>query len=178
MEKVKSLIMRTVKRIIKIHEIDNYRISCLFNNGESRIIDFKELFNKWKITSEDIEFPIANSIREFRKVELIDGTLSWDNIKTESTNDRGETVFYDYQLDPIVLYENSQLDETRHIEIGLLIKQTRNDLGLTQEQLAAKSGTTKHYISRVENNRTGIELSTLKKIIEGGLGRRMKISIQ
>ena len=150
----------------------------MFNNGESRIIDFKELFEKWKITSTDVEFPIANSIKEFRKVDLIDGTLSWDNIKTESTNDKGETVFYDYQLDPIVLYENSQLDETRQIEIGRLIKQTRHDLGLTQEELAAKSGTTKHYISRVENNRTGIELSTLKKIIEGGLGRRMKISIQ
>lgn len=170
--------MRTVKRIIKIHEVNNYQISCLFNNGESRIIDFQELFKKWKITSKDVEFPIANSIKEFKKVELVDGTLSWDNIKTESTNDKGQTVFYDYQLDPIVLYENSKLDESRQVEIGLLIKQTRNDLGLTQEELAAKSGTTKHYISRVENNRTGIELSTLKKIIEGGLGRRMKISIQ
>jgi DNA-binding XRE family transcriptional regulator len=170
--------MRTVKRIIKIHEIKNYRISCLFNNGESRIIDFKELFKKWKVTSKDVEFPIANSIKEFKKVKLVDGTLSWDNIKTESTDDKDQTVFYDYQLDPIVLYENSQLDESRQVEIGLLIKQTRNDLGLTQQELAAKSGTTKHYISRVENNRTGIELSTLKKIIEGGLGRRMKISIQ
>jgi DNA-binding XRE family transcriptional regulator len=169
--------MRTVKRIIKIHEINDFQISCLFNNGESRIIDFKDLFKKWKITSGDIEFPLSNSITEFKEVKLVDGAFSWDNVRIESTNDNGENVFYDYQLDPIVLYENSQLDETRQIEIGLLIKQTRHDLGLTQEELAAKSGTTKHYISRVENNRTGIELSTLKKIIEGGLGRRMKISI-
>jgi DNA-binding XRE family transcriptional regulator len=170
--------MRTVKRIIKIHEINNYQISCLFNNGESRIIDFEELFKRWKITTKDVEFPIANSIKEFKTVKLVDGTLSWDNIKIESTDDQGHTVFYDYQLDPIVLYENSKLDESRQIEIGLLIKQTRHEMGLTQQELAAKSGTTKHYISRVENNRTGIELSTLKKIIEGGLGRRMKISIQ
>ncbi len=170
--------MRTVKRIIKIHDIDNFKISCLFNNGESRIIDFKELFAKWNITSKDVEYPIANSTKEFNKVKLVDGTLSWDNIRIESSNDKGEKVLYDYQLDPIVLYENSYLDETRLLEIGLLIKQTRHDLGLTQEELANKSGTTKHYISRVENNRTGIELSTLKKIIEGGLGRRMKISIQ
>jgi transcriptional regulator with XRE-family HTH domain len=60
----------------------------------------------------------------------------------------------------------------------MLIKKTRTELGLTQEELAERSGTTKHYISRVENNRTGIEVSTLKKIIEGGLGRRMKITIQ
>lgn len=120
---------------------------------------------------------IANSHEEFRKVKLVDGTLSWENVKVESKNDQGEQVFYDYQLDPIVLYENSQIDETRQVEIGLLIKQSRHDLGLTQEELANRSGTTKHYISRVENNRTGIELSTLKKIIEGGLGRRMNISI-
>ena len=169
--------MRTVKRIIKIHEIADYQLSCLFNNGESRIIDFQKLFAKWKVTENDIEFPIANSVEEFGEVELVDGTLSWKNIQIESTNDKGEMVFYDYQLDPIVLYENSQIDETRQVEIGLLIKQSRHDMGLTQEELANRSGTTKHYISRVENNRTGIELSTLKKIVEGGLGRRMNISI-
>ena len=170
--------MRTVKRIIKIHEIEGFQISCLFNNGESRIIDFEELFNKWKISEKDIEYPIASSQEEFRKVKLVDGTLSWENVRIESKNDLGEQVFYDYQLDPIVLYENSKIDETRQIKIGLLIKQSRHDLGLTQEELANRSGTTKHYISRVENNRTGIELSTLKKIIEGGLGRRINISIQ
>lgn len=170
--------MRAVKRIIKIHKIDNFQITCLFNNGESRVIDFEKLFSKWKVSPKNIEFLIANSLEEFKKVKLIEGTLSWDNIKIESTNDKGQKVFYDFQLDPIVLYENSELDETRQIEIGMLIKQARHDLGLTQEELANKSGTTKHYISRLENNRTGIELSTLKKIIEGGLGRRMKISIQ
>lgn len=170
--------MRTVKRIIKILEIDTFHITCLFNNGEARIIDFEKLFAKWKISSKDVEFPIANSLKEFKKVKLIDGTLSWDNIKIESTDDKGQKVWYSYELDPIVLYENSELDETRQIEIGLLIRQTRHDLGLTQEELANKCGTTKHYISRVENNKTGIELATLKKIIEGGLGRRMKISIQ
>ena len=169
--------MRTVKRIVKIHEVDNFRISCLFNNGESRIVDFKVLFKKWNITSKDIDYRISNSLKEFKKVKLVDGTLSWDNVKIESTNEKGETVIYELQLDPIVLYENSIIDETRQVEIGLLIKKSRNDLGLTQEELASKSGTTKHYISRVENNRTGIELSTLKRIIEGGLGRRMKITI-
>lgn len=170
--------MRTVKRIIKIHNVEVFKIYCLFNNGESRIIDFDKLFDQWKISEDDIEYSIATSMEEFKNVKLVDGTLTWENIKIESTNDKGEKVFYEYQIDPIVLYENSELDESRQLEIGLLIKQTRQELGLTQEQLAEKSGTTKHYISRVENNRTGIELSTLKKIIEGGLGRRMKISIQ
>jgi hypothetical protein len=29
--------MRSIKRIVKIHKINGYRVTCLFNNGESRI---------------------------------------------------------------------------------------------------------------------------------------------
>lgn len=169
--------MRTVKRIIKIHRIQEFKIYCLFNNGKSRIIDFKELFNKWKISEGDEEQIIADSAEEFAKVELIEGTLTWNNVKSNGYDESGNTIEFPYQLDPIVLYENSIKDTSREIELGLLIKQTRHDLGLTQEELADKSGTTKHYISRIENNRTGIELSTLKRIIEGGFGKRMQISI-
>lgn len=170
--------MRTIKRIIKIHSVQEFKVCCLFNNGESRIIDFQELFKKWNIKETDIEFPLMNSLEEFSKLELNEGTLTWRNISFESENEQGNAMTLYYDLDPIVLYENSQLDESRELEIGMLIKKTRSELGLTQEELARRSGTTKHYISRVENNKTGLEISTLKKIIEGGLGRRMKISIQ
>lgn len=59
-----------------------------------------------------------------------------------------------------------------------MIKQARKDAGLTQEELAQKSGTSKHYISRLENNKADIELLTLKKIIEAGLGKRLQIAIK
>lgn len=170
--------MRTVKRILKIHEIDGFKVFCLFNNGESRIIDFAKVFDKWKVKKRDLEYPLYNSEEEFGKVELVDGSLAWKNIEIKGRNDAGEEVMYHYDLDPIVLYELSDLDESRQIEIGLMIKQVRNEMGLTQEQLADRSGTSKHHISRLENNRTGIELATLIRIIEGGLGRKMKISIQ
>jgi DNA-binding XRE family transcriptional regulator len=107
----------------------------------------------------------------------MDGTLVWENLTILDVNENGNHIEMPYDIDPIVLYENSEVDESRQIELGMLIKKSRTELGLTQEELARKSGTTKHYISRVENNRTGIEISTLKKIIEGGLGKRMKISI-
>ena len=170
--------MRSVKRIVKIHNVKKYKIFCLFNNGESRVIDFEQLFKKWKTTKKSLHYPIANSLTEFKKVELLDGTLTWKNIIIEGEDEFGNIVNYHYDLDPIVMYEESELDESRQLEIGMLIKKTRNELGLTQEELASKSGTTKHYISKLENNRIGIELSTLKKIIEGGLGKRVKISIQ
>lgn len=170
--------MRSAKRIIKLHMIEGFKVYCLFNNGESRIIDFKVLFKKWKIKKNDLEYPIMNSQNEFKKVKLIEGTLTWQNVEFKTTDENGNELILPLDLDPIVLYENSEFDESRQLQIGMLIKKTRNDLGLTQEELALKSGTTKHYISRIENNKTGIEISTLKKIIEGGLGKRMKISIQ
>lgn len=48
---------------------------------------------------------------------------------------------------------------------------------ITQEELAARSGTSKHYISRLENNKSDIELLTLKKIVEAGLGRQLQVQI-
>jgi DNA-binding XRE family transcriptional regulator len=170
--------MRTVKRILKIHKIDGFKVFCLFNNGESRIIDFSKVFKKWKVKRGDLEYPLYKSEEKLGKVELFDGTLAWKNIEIKGRGDTGNEVIYYYDLDPIVLYEVSELDESRQIEIGLMIKQVRNEMGLTQEQLAEKSGTSKHHISRLENSRTGIELSTLIRIIEGGLGRKMKIIIQ
>ncbi len=170
--------MRTVKRIIRIYKVEGYKIFCLFNNGESRIIDFEQLFRKWNPDKHDDEYKLSESVEEFNKVLLIDGTLSWNNVRTKGIDEEGNEIDYPYQLDPIILYENSEVDPSREVELGMLIKQTRNELGLTQEELADRSGTTKHYISRVENNRTGIELSTLKRIIEGGFGKKLQIKIR
>ena len=55
------------------------------------------------------------------------------------------------------------------------LKQERLN-GLTQEQLAAKIGTKKSYISRIENGKTDVQLSTLFKIFQG-LGKRVSITI-
>ena len=82
-------------------------------------------------------------------------------------------------LDPVVLYDQSASDEhrNRRYYVGELLKSARTQAGLTQEELAYKSGTTKNYISRVENNKSDIELGTLRKIIEIGLGKKLEISI-
>ena len=65
---MKDNIMRTVKRIIKIHKVEGYKIYCLFNNGESRIIDFEKVFKKWNIKKGDPEYSIYKSQKEFSKV--------------------------------------------------------------------------------------------------------------
>jgi len=60
---------------------------------------------------------------------------------------------------------------------GVLIQQTRQQLGMTQEELAIKVGTTKSYISKIENDLKEARISTLQKIVELGFGARLEINI-
>ena len=62
-------------------------------------------------------------------------------------------------------------------KIGVLIYEARLEKGMTQEQLAEKTGTTKSYISKIENNIKEVRLSTLQKIVELGLGGQLHLSI-
>ena len=61
--------------------------------------------------------------------------------------------------------------------IGAILKEERRLAFMTQEQLAEKTGTKKSFISRIENGHSDIQLSTLYKLFELGLGRKVKFSI-
>jgi DNA-binding XRE family transcriptional regulator len=165
-------------RILKIKSIKGFNIYCIFNNGETRVIDFKELFKKWKVTKKDDEYLLLNE-NEFKKVKLRNQTLSWNNVKIELTDINGNKKFHPYELSPEVLYENSKpTNETRHtFSFGSIIKKTRIKKGLTQQDLATLSGTSKTYISRIENDLIEPEFSTLYKIVEIGLGKKLKVEI-
>ncbi len=63
-------------------------------------------------------------------------------------------------------------------KLGALIHEARIEKGLTQEELAEKSGTTKSYISRIENNVKEVRFSTLQKIVELGLGGKLELAIK
>jgi DNA-binding XRE family transcriptional regulator len=65
-----------------------------------------------------------------------------------------------------------------NFKIGALIHDTRIEMGMTQEQLAEKVGTTKSYISKIENNMKEARISTLQKIIELGFGGRLELNIK
>lgn len=62
--------------------------------------------------------------------------------------------------------------------IGALIHDTRIELGMTQEQLAEKVGTTISYISKIENNLKEARISTLQRIIELGFGGRLELKVK
>lgn len=61
--------------------------------------------------------------------------------------------------------------------LGIMLQEMRKEKGLTQEQLAEKCGTTKTYISRIENNASDIRLSTLMRIFREGFGKHLRLSV-
>ncbi len=66
----------------------------------------------------------------------------------------------------------------KDFKMGAMIHEARLQKGLTQQQLADKCGTTKSYISRIENNIKEVRISTLKKIVEIGFGGQLELSIK
>lgn len=62
--------------------------------------------------------------------------------------------------------------------IGEMLKEERQQANLTQEELANKIGAKKSYISRIENGKTDIQISTLYKLFEQGLGKKISIAVE
>jgi DNA-binding XRE family transcriptional regulator len=61
--------------------------------------------------------------------------------------------------------------------IGELLKEERKQAKLTQEELASRIGAKKSYISKIENGKTDIQISTLFKLFEVGLGKQLQIAV-
>lgn len=67
--------------------------------------------------------------------------------------------------------------EGQYFIISEILKDARRKARLTQTQLADKVGTKKSYISRLENGKCDIQLSTLYRIFNKGLNRKISIII-
>lgn len=65
-----------------------------------------------------------------------------------------------------------------NFKLGTLLYEARMEKGMTQAELAEKVGTTKSYISKIENNVKEVRLSTLQKIVQVGLGGHLDLSIK
>lgn len=68
-------------------------------------------------------------------------------------------------------------EKAQYFVISETLKHARQKANLTQEQLAKKVGTKKSYISRLENGKCDIQLSTLYRIFEDGLGKKISLLI-
>jgi ribosome-binding protein aMBF1 (putative translation factor) len=95
-----------------------------------------------------------------------DNTLTLEQFKDKHYGKRGTA-------------KRDELEEGyENFKIGALIHKARIEKGLTQEELAEKVGTTKSYISKIENNVKEVRISTLQKIVEIGLGGQLQLSIK
>lgn len=65
--------------------------------------------------------------------------------------------------------------KSQYFVISEMLKEARKEASMTQEQLAEKVGTKKSYISRLENGKCDIHLSTLYRIFEFGLGKKVNL---
>jgi len=61
-------------------------------------------------------------------------------------------------------------------KIGVMLKQAREESGITQEELAARLHTRKSAISRIENHAEDIKLSTLEKFAHA-LGKHLRLEV-
>ena len=68
---------------------------------------------------------------------------------------------------------NRYEEQSQMFIISEMLKEARKAANLTQEQLAEKTGTKKSYISKIENAKGNIQLSTLIRIFEIGLNKRV-----
>ncbi len=65
----------------------------------------------------------------------------------------------------------------QYFVISEMLKEARREANLTQQELADRVGTKKSYISRLENGNCDIQISTLYRIFEEGLGRKVSVLI-
>ncbi len=61
-------------------------------------------------------------------------------------------------------------------KVGAMLRQAREEAGITQEELARRLKTKKTAISRIENHAEDIKLSTLERVASA-LGKRLHVEI-
>ena len=96
-------------------------------------------------------------------------------MKNIKTLDEIKTQYYGEIGTP----ERDRLEnELEALRIGFKIKSAREQLNLTQEQLADRIEKKRSYISKIENDGENITLRTLYDIVERGLGGHLRISFE
>ena len=62
--------------------------------------------------------------------------------------------------------------------VGEMLRDARRRAAISQDELARRSGTKKSYISRLENGKIDVQISTLFRILENGLGRTVELAFK
>lgn len=169
--------MRPVKRmprILSVKKVEGLMVYAVFNNGETRLIDFEKVFHEIGV---DEKSPAAKLLipTAFKKFIIENNTLSWKGIQQQIPWQGGIRKM-PFEIGADILFKFSQPTlENDRFPIGQLIRKERLAAGLTQDDLAKRSGTTPGYISRIENNKSDIEIHTLQKLVENGFRKKLAV---
>lgn len=94
-------------------------------------------------------------------------------MKNIQTLDQIKTKYYGEVGTP----ERDRIEnELEALRIGFKIRSAREQLNMTQEELADRINKKRTFISRIENDGENITLRTLFDIVERGFGGRLRIS--
>lgn len=69
-------------------------------------------------------------------------------------------------------------EKSQAFMIAELVKEARAKADMTQKDLAQKLNVNRAYISKIERAVSDIRVSTLKKVIEEGLGGKLHITVE
>ncbi|GAB4490298.1 MAG: hypothetical protein OHK0019_08920 [Saprospiraceae bacterium] len=170
--------MKPLPKIARIIEVKPFKITLLWNTSEIRELDFAPLFGQWEAEG-DTKMAALRDWETFKQVTLSENsTLCWPNVPVSFTF-KGVTRSNPLELDALELYRQSTLvKKTKAVNVGAMLRKAREAAGLSQADVALKSGTTRNYISRIENDKSDIQLETLQKIVELGIGGEIVVQIK
>lgn len=170
--------MKPLPKIARIIEVEPFKITLLWSTSEIRELDFAPLFRQWEAEG-DTKMAALRDWEVFRQVTLSENrTLCWPNIPVSFTF-KGTTHSNPLELDALELYRQTTLvKKTEGVNVGAMLRKAREAAGLSQADVALKSGTTRNYISRIENDKSDIQLETLQKIVELGIGGEIVVQIK
>ncbi len=164
-------------RIVKILAMEPYKITLLWTNEEVRQLDFEPLFALWKEQNDSRLYPLFD-YAVFKEVAVSSvRTLHWPSVPIQLTL-RNRIIEGPLDLDPDELYRQSTLlRKAEPLAVGDILRKARLEAGLSQIEVAVKSGTSRNYISRIENGKSDIQLETLNKIVQLGIGKQIRLEI-
>lgn len=94
---------------------------------------------------------------------------------TKKTGRNVEALFAEWHKDPQYVAEYNALEEEFALAAAFIA--ARAQAGLSQEQLAAKMGTSQSAIARLEGGKSKPSTSTLKKLADA-TGTKLRISFE
>ena len=178
LERVPAKFFKSIEGIKGLFEIrieyesNIYRIFCCFDKGNLVV-----LFNGFQKKTQKTPTKELNKAETIMLKNLTNKKII--KMEIQNKNIKSFTEHLDKRYGQIGTKERTDFEiKAKSFAIGELIKEERKLANLTQEQLADKIGAKKSFISRIENGHSDIQLSTLYKLIEFGLGRKINLTIQ